>query len=75
MTETGTPMVVFARVRNGGQNQPGKDTTARAHALLVEAQRDFAAADAALKAGRGAEWVRLNHQARAEVAKALNLLQ
>jgi uncharacterized membrane protein (UPF0182 family) len=60
---------------NGGQNQPGKDTTARAHALLVQAQRDFAAADAALKAGKGAEWVRLNHQARAEVAKALNLLQ
>ena len=25
--------------------------------------------------GKGAEWARLNHRARAEVAKALNLLQ
>jgi uncharacterized membrane protein (UPF0182 family) len=60
---------------NDGGNNPGQDAAARAHALLEKAQRDFAAADAALKAGRGADWVRLNHKARAEVARALNLLQ
>jgi uncharacterized membrane protein (UPF0182 family) len=60
---------------NNGQNGPGKGAMARAHALLEKAQRDFADADQALQAGRGAEWVRLNHQARVEVAKALNLLQ
>jgi uncharacterized protein len=67
---------------NGGNNNPGdnnsghgKDAMAKASALLDRAQRDFAAADEALAAGKGAEWVRLNHKARAEVAKALNLLQ
>jgi uncharacterized membrane protein (UPF0182 family) len=58
-----------------GQNGPGKGAMAKAHALLEKAQRDFDAADQALQAGKGAEWVRLNHQARVEVAKALNLLQ
>jgi HEPN domain-containing protein len=48
---------------------------AKAHALLERAQRDFAAADRALKAGRAAEWARLTHQARSELAKALNLLK
>jgi uncharacterized membrane protein (UPF0182 family) len=60
---------------NNGGNNPGQDAAVRAHALLEKAQRDFAAADAALKVGRGADWVRLNHKARAEVARALNLLQ
>jgi uncharacterized membrane protein (UPF0182 family) len=60
---------------NNGQSNHDKGAMAKAHALLEQAQRDFAAADQALAAGRGAEWVRLNHQARAEVAKALNLLQ
>jgi uncharacterized membrane protein (UPF0182 family) len=55
-------------------NPGGKGATAQAHALLEKAQRDFAAADQALKDGRGADWVRLSHRARAEVAKALNLL-
>jgi hypothetical protein len=48
---------------------------AKAHSLLEQAERDFAAADQALAEGRGAEWVRLNHRARQEVAEALNLLQ
>jgi uncharacterized protein len=56
------------------QPPQGKTDTAKAHALLEQAQRDFAAADRALKAGRAGAWVRLNHQARVEVAKALNLL-
>ena len=43
--------------------------------LLEKAQADFAAADQALQAGQGREWVRLTHQARVEVAKALNLLR
>jgi len=59
---------------NKGGHQPGKSGTAKAHALLEQAERDFAAADRALKEGRGAQWVRLNHKARAEVAEALNLL-
>jgi uncharacterized protein len=58
---------------NGDHN--GKNAMARAQTLLERAQRDFDAADQALQDGRAAEWVRLNHQARAEVAKALNLLQ
>ncbi len=41
----------------------------------MRAQQDFDAADQALQDGKGAEWVRLNHRARAEVARALNLLQ
>jgi uncharacterized membrane protein (UPF0182 family) len=62
---------------NGNPKGPhaDKDVMARAHALLEKAQRDFDAADQALADGKGAEWVRLNHRARAEVAKALNLLQ
>jgi uncharacterized protein len=52
----------------------GKGDTARAQALLQRAQRDFAAADKALQQGKAAEWIRLSHQARAEVARALNLL-
>ena len=61
---------------NGNANtKPGKDTTAKALALLEQAQRDFAAADQAQAAGKGAEWVRLTHKARTEVAKALNLLR
>jgi len=56
------------------QHHHGKGATARAHALLLRAQQDFAAADEALKQGKAAAWVRLSHQARAEVARALNLL-
>ncbi|HEX3224180.1 MAG TPA: UPF0182 family protein [Nocardioides sp.] len=59
---------------NHSGHPQGKGATAKAHALLEKAQRDFAAADQALKDGRGADWVRLTHQARAEVARALNLL-
>ncbi len=59
---------------NNGQPQSGQSDTARAKALLAQAQRDFAAAQKAFDEGRGADWVRLNHRARAEVAKALNLL-
>jgi uncharacterized membrane protein (UPF0182 family) len=64
---------------HGGQHHQhggkSKGAMAKAHALLVKAQRDFAAADRALRAGKAAEWVRLNHQARVEVARALNLLK
>jgi uncharacterized membrane protein (UPF0182 family) len=61
---------------NGGQNNgPSNGAMARAKVLLARAQTDFAAADQALREGKGVEWVRLNHKARAEVAKALNLLQ
>jgi uncharacterized membrane protein (UPF0182 family) len=63
---------------HGNGNQPPKgghkSDAAKARELLAKAQRHFAAADQALKHGRGAEWVRLTHQARAEVARALNLL-
>jgi uncharacterized membrane protein (UPF0182 family) len=61
---------------NGSQPPKGghKSDAAKARELLAKAQRHFAAADQALKHGRGAEWVRLTHQARAEVARALNLL-
>jgi uncharacterized protein len=52
----------------------GKGDTAKARALLERAQHDFDAADRALQQGKAAEWVRLSHQARAEVARALNLL-
>jgi uncharacterized membrane protein (UPF0182 family) len=52
----------------------GKGDTAKARALLEHAQRDFDAADRALQEGKAAEWVRLSHQARVEVARALNLL-
>jgi uncharacterized protein len=58
-----------------GNTQPNKGVMAKAHRLLQKAQRDFDAADRALQDGQGAKWVRLNHQARAEVARALNLLQ
>jgi uncharacterized protein len=61
----------------GGDNNPKPGTkgdTAQAHALLQQAQRDFAAADRAFNAGRFGAYVRLNHQARQEVARALNLL-
>ncbi|HEY3529640.1 MAG TPA: hypothetical protein VGK78_10850, partial [Nocardioides sp.] len=60
---------------NKGQNQPDKNAMAKAHALLVQAQHDFDAAQQAFNDGKGAEWVRLNHKARAEVARALNLLK
>ncbi|MBO0846660.1 MAG: UPF0182 family protein [Nocardioides sp.] len=56
------------------QQPTGKGNTARAQKLLEQAQRDFAAADRALKDGRADDWVRLNHKARQEVARALNLL-
>jgi uncharacterized protein len=56
----------------GGGNAASDD--AKARVLLEKAQRDFAAADQALQEGRAAEWVRLSHRARAEVARALNLL-
>jgi hypothetical protein len=72
---TGPPPPGNGNHGNGNQNPPTKGRTAKAHALLVKAQRDFAAADRALADGKGAAWVRLNHQARAEVAKALNLLR
>jgi len=58
-----------------GNNKPHQSAEERAHALLEKAQRDFDAADQAFADGKGAEWARLNHKARAEVAKALNLLQ
>ena len=57
------------------QQPPSKGSNAKAAALLEKAQRDFAAAEKALKQGNGADWVRLNHRAQAEVAKALNLLK
>jgi uncharacterized membrane protein (UPF0182 family) len=60
---------------NGNNQKPGKGTTAKALSLLEQAQRDFDAADRAQAAGRGADWIRLTHKARTEVAKALNLLR
>ena len=60
---------------NGGPHHQVKGAMAKAHALLERAQADFAAADQALAEGKGAEWVRLSHRARVEVAKALNLLK
>jgi len=71
-TDTGNPSP--DNNNNGQGNQNSKSDMAKAHTLLERAQRHFAAADQALADGRGAEWVRLNHKARAEVAKALNLL-
>jgi uncharacterized membrane protein (UPF0182 family) len=69
---------------NGGTNNGGGNNNqhpssnakdqAQAQALLQQAQRDFAAADRAFEAGSLAKYLRLNHQARQEVAKALNLL-
>jgi uncharacterized membrane protein (UPF0182 family) len=70
-----TPPPPSGNGNNGGHHHQVKGAMAKAHALLQKAQRDFAAADQALADGKGAEWVRLNHQARAEVAKALNLLK
>lgn len=58
----------------GGQHNAHQGDQAKARALLQKAERDFDAADQALQKGHGAQWVKLNHQARAEVAKALNLL-
>jgi uncharacterized membrane protein (UPF0182 family) len=59
----------------GGNHHPHtKGAKAKARALLEKAQSDFAAADKALQQGHAGEWVRLSHQARHEVAKALNLL-
>ncbi len=58
----------------GGQN-PSKGDRAKARALLQKAQSDFAEADQALRQGQAAQWVKLSHQARVEVARALNLLQ
>ena len=60
---------------NGTHHPHAKGAMAKAHALLEKAQADFAAADEALANGKAADWVRLNHKARAEVAKALNLLR
>jgi uncharacterized protein len=63
---------------SGNGNPPpkggGTKDAAKARALLAKAQEDFAAADRAFAAGQFARYVRLNHQARVEVAKALNLL-
>ena len=59
---------------SGGNQKPTKGDRAKARALLQQAQADFAAADRAQAEGRGADWVRLSHRARVEVAKALNLL-
>ena len=58
-----------------GNQNPSKGDRAKARALLQQAQADFAAADQALQQGQAARWVKLSHQARVEVAKALNLLQ
>jgi len=83
MAGTGTPAPTTGPDANPGGNdnqggnnqQPGaKGDTAKAQALLERAQRDFAAADQAQREGRGADWVRLSHRARQEVAQALNLL-
>jgi uncharacterized membrane protein (UPF0182 family) len=60
---------------NKGDHHNGKDAMAKAQALLEQAQRDFDAADQAFQDGKFAKYVQLNHQARVEVAKALNLLQ
>jgi uncharacterized protein len=57
-----------------GNQQPSKGDKAKARALLQQAQADFAAADQAYQQGRGAQWVKLTHRARVEVARALNLL-
>lgn len=59
---------------SGGNQKPTKGDRAKARVLLQQAQADFAAADRAYAQGRGAEWVKLSHRARVEVAKALNLL-
>jgi uncharacterized membrane protein (UPF0182 family) len=63
----------------GGNTNPPPTTggggNKKAAALLAQAEQDFKAADRALKAGQGAKWVRLSHQARQEVADALNLLK
>ncbi|WP_151083003.1 UPF0182 family protein [Nocardioides cynanchi] len=56
------------------KHHQGKGATAKAHALLLRAQQDFAAADRAFNHGHFGQYVKLNHQARAEVARALNLL-
>jgi uncharacterized membrane protein (UPF0182 family) len=64
--------------QGGGSNNNsggGKDARAQAQALLERAQADFAAADKALQQGHAAQWVKLTHRARVEVAKALNLLR
>ncbi|HEX4688059.1 MAG TPA: UPF0182 family protein [Nocardioides sp.] len=60
---------------NGQGNDQQKGDMGKAHALLKRAQRDFAAADQAFKDGKFGRYVHLNHQARAEVARALNLLK
>ncbi len=61
--------------QGGNNQQPGaKGDNAKAQVLLQRAERDFAAADQAQREGRGADWVRLSHRARQEVAQALNLL-
>ncbi len=57
----------------GSQHPTGSDR-AKARELLQKAQADFAAADQAFKQGNAEQWVKLTHQARVEVAKALNLL-
>jgi uncharacterized membrane protein (UPF0182 family) len=58
----------------GNDNQV-KNRMEKAQALLEQAQRDFDAADQAFTDGKFAQYVKLNHKARAEVAKALNLLR
>ena len=63
-----------SQTTGNGNQQPTKGDRAKARALLEQAQSDFAAADKALKQGQGGRWVKLSHQARVEVAKALNLL-
>ncbi len=58
----------------GGGHQPAKGAQAKARTLLHQAQQDFAAANRAIAHGDFAAYVRLNHRASVEVAKALNLL-
>ena len=58
-----------------GNQQPTQGDRAKARSLLQKAQDDFAAADKALQQGKAGAWVKLSHQARVEVARALNLLQ
>jgi uncharacterized protein len=60
---------------NGNQNQQsGAGDRAKARALLQKAQANFDAAQKALDGGNPARWSKLNHLAKVQLAKALNLL-
>jgi len=79
MAGSTTPPSSTGHPNQGGDgSQPpqggSKSDAAKARALLAKAQQHFAAADQAFSAGRFGQYVRLNHQARVEVARALNLL-